>query len=234
MSESEQFAKAWEKVQANFGLIYKKLKDSGASRERIIRELTDLDIENLLLNEFNLNGEIDLLMKGYVKELKSIQAFSDISEDIIKSLIVSDSVFYKSKIIESGNAIKSTMIQSIINNLDEQDFAVRLTQVGLQPHQANALANDSIRRFSRSVSNEMANNMPKNALYIWEGPIDNKTSDACLRLMGLGPMTRQEFESAFPGAFVNGTHFNCRHQAQRFLSKKQFKGSLIKKQIANA
>ena len=100
MSESEQFAKAWEKVQGNFGLIYKKLKDSGASRERIIRELTDLDIENLLLNEFNLNGEIDLLMKGYVKELKSIQAFSDISEDIIKSLIVSDSVFYKSKIIE--------------------------------------------------------------------------------------------------------------------------------------
>ena len=80
----------------------------------------------------------------------------------------------------------------------------------------------------------MANNSPTDTLYIWEGPVDDRTSDECLQLMGLGPMTQAEFESVFPGAFINGTHFNCRHQAQRFLSKEQYKGSAIKEQMANA
>ena len=232
--DPQKFGDAWSKVQDHFSVLYGKLQDSGASRERIIRELTDIDIEHLVMIEFKLNGELEAVMTGYLQELKKMDAFADISEDVIRSLMTTDSFLVKSKLIEAGNTIKSTMVQSVIGGLSEEAFALRLERIGFQPHQANALVNENLRRFSRSVTNEMANNSPTDTLYIWEGPVDDRTSDECLQLMGLGPMTQAEFESVFPGAFINGTHFNCRHQAQRFLSREQYKGSAIKEQMANA
>jgi hypothetical protein len=232
--DPDKFGNAWSKVQDHFTTLYGKLEKSGASREKIIRELTDIDVERLVMVEFRLNGELEAVMTGYLQELKNMRAFADISEDIIKSLMTTDSLLVKSKLIEAGNTIKSTMIQSVIGGLSEEAFALRLEAIGFQPHQANALVNENLRRFSRSVTNEMANNAPPATLYIWEGPVDERTSTECLDLMSLGPMTQAEFESVFPGAFVNGTHFNCRHQAQRYLSKEQFKGSEVKEQMAHA
>ena len=232
--DPDKFGNAWSKVQDHFTTLYGKLEKSGASREKIIRELTDIDVERLVMVEFRLNGELEAVMTGYLQELKNMRAFADISEDIIKSLMTTDSLLVKSKLIEAGNTIKSTMIQSVIGGLSEEAFALRLEAIGFQPHQANALVNENLRRFSRSVTNEMANNAPPATLYIWEGPVDERTSAECLDLMSLGPMTQAEFESVFPGAFINGTHFNCRHQAQRFLSKEQFKGEKAERQMASA
>ena len=232
--DPDKFGNAWSKVQDHFTTLYGKLEKSGASREKIIRELTDIDVERLVMVEFRLNGELEAVMTGYLQELKNMRAFADISEDIIKSLMTTDSLLVKSKLIEAGNTIKSTMIQSVIGGLSEEAFALRLEAIGFQPHQANALVNENLRRFSRSVTNEMANNAPPATLYIWEGPVDERTSAECLDLMSLGPMTQAEFESVFPGAFINGTHFNCRHQAQRFLSEVQFKGEKAERQMASA
>ena len=232
--DPQKFGLAWEKVQDHFSVLYGKLQESGASRERIVRELTDIDIEHLVMVEFKLNGELEAVMSGYLQELKRMDAFADISEEMIRSLMTTDSFLVKSKLIEAGNTIKSTMVQSVIGGLSEEAFALRLERIGFQPHQANALVNENLRRFSRSVTNEMANNASTDTLYIWEGPVDERTSGECLELMGLGPMTQEEFESVFPGAFINGTHFNCRHQAQRYLSRDQYKGSAIKEQMANA
>jgi len=232
--DPQKFGLAWEKVQDHFSVLYGKLQESGASRERIVRELTDIDIEHLVMVEFKLNGELEAVMSGYLQELKRMDAFADISEEMIRSLMTTDSFLVKSKLIEAGNTIKSTMVQSVIGGLSEEAFALRLERIGFQPHQANALVNENLRRFSRSVTNEMANNASTDTLYIWDGPVDERTSDECLQLMGLGPMTQEEFESVFPGAFINGTHFNCRHQAQRYLSRDQYKGSAIKEQMANA
>ena len=229
--DPQKFGDAWSKVQDHFSVLYGKLQDSGASRERIIRELTDIDIEHLVMIEFKLNGELEAVMTGYLQELKKMDAFADISEDVIRSLMTTDSFLVKSKLIEAGNTIKSTMVQSVIGGLSEEAFALRLERIGFQPHQANALVNENLRRFSRSVTNEMANNASTDTLYIWDGPVDERTSDECLQLISLGPITQAEFESILPGVFINGTHFNCRHQPQRYLSTYQFKGKKADKQL---
>ena len=226
-----KFGSAWAKVQDHFSIMYGKLQSSGASRERIIQRLTEIDIEHLVMIEFKLNGELEAVMTGYLQELKKMDAFADISEDVIRSLMTTDSFLVKSKLIEAGNTIKSTMVQSVIGGLSEEAFALRLERIGFQPHQANALVNENLRRFSRSVTNEMANNAPTETLYIWDGPVDGKTSDECLQLISLGPMTQAEFDSVLPGVFINGTHFNCRHQPQRYLSTNQFQGKKADKRM---
>ena len=47
--DSGKFGNAWSKVQDHFTVLYGKLEKSGASRERIISELTDIDIESLVM-----------------------------------------------------------------------------------------------------------------------------------------------------------------------------------------
>ena len=123
------------------------------------------------------------------------------------------------------------MIESVIGDLPVSEFQNIVGSFGLTPSQAEALVDDSLRKFSRNVTREMANNAPEDNLYIWEGPIDDRTSDECLRLIALGPMTIAEFEAQEPGAFNSGTHFGCRHEPQRFTRKAQFKGEQANRQL---
>lgn len=222
--DPKKFELAWDKVLKHFVKLYARLLDSGATREQIIRELVDIDIQDLVMVKFNLNGEMDDVMKAYFQELRGIESFAEVDENVLKSLLKADSLVYKTKIIESSEVLRKEMIHAVVGGLNEKAFAEALTKVGLQPYQAASLVDDSLKKFSRNVISEMANNAPDDYLYIWTGPVDDRTSDECLQLISAGPMTHAEFETVFPGAFVNGTHFGCRHEPQRFLSADQFKG----------
>ena len=57
----------------------------------------------------------------------------------------------------------------------------------------------------------MADQDPPDALYVYEGPSDDRTRDECLAMIAAGALTRAEVEAQFPGAFVDGGGFNCRH-----------------------
>jgi len=229
--DPQKFGLAWERVQDHFIQLYAKLQKSGASKNEIITRLVDIDIEDLIMNQFKMNGELEKVMEAYVIELKGMESFAAIDENILKSLLKADSFIYQTKFIESASLIKKQMIESVIGGLSESAFASSLKEVGFQPYQAASLVDDSLKKFSRNVITEMADKMPNNTLYIWSGPIDNRTSDECLQLISLGPMTKAEFDSVLPGAFSAGTHFGCRHEPQRFTATYQFKGKTADKRM---
>ena len=229
--DPQKFGLAWERVQDHFIQLYASLQKSGATREQIISQLVDVDIEDLIMNQFQLNGELEEVMKAYLVELKGMKAFAAVDENVLSSLLKADSFVYQTKFIESASLIKKQMIESVIGGLSESAFASNLRQAGFQPYQAASLVDDSLKKFSRNVVSEMANNMPEDTLWIWTGPIDDRTSGECLQLISLGPMTKEEFGSVLPGAFESGAHFGCRHEPQRYLSTYQFKGEQADKRV---
>ena len=170
-------------------------------------------------------------MTQYALELKNMQSFADISETVIESLIRTDLIVYQNKIKDKIDVMKKLMIESVIGDLPVNEFEDIVSSFGLTPSQAEALVDDSLRKFSRNVTREMANNAPESKLYIWSGPIDDRTSDECLKLIALGPMTIAQFNSQSAGAFNNGTHFGCRHEPLPFTKKSQFKGKQANKQL---
>jgi hypothetical protein len=124
--------------------------------------------------------------------------------------------------------------ESIINGLPREVFVDRLTkgQLGvLSKSQATALFNDSMAKFNRAVTKQMAINSPKNKLYIFSGPRDPRTSDSCLQVMASGPMTLAQINRNFPGVFESGTHYNCRHEFRPFTSKSMYKKQELEKQF---
>ena len=225
----KDFSLAFEKVQDTALRIYNRANKANVPNDLIVKELLDMDLDSIIGRE--MNPELERLMIQYASELKSMQSFADISENVIESLIRTDLIVYQNKIQDKIDVMRKLMIESVIGDLPVNEFENMVSSFGLTPSQAEALVEDSLRKFSRNVTREMANNAPEDNLYIWEGPIDNRTSDECLRLMALGPMPIAEFESVEPGAFNNGTHFGCRHEPQRFTRKAQFKGEQANRQL---
>jgi len=118
----------------------------------------------------------------------------------------------------------------VVGSQSEAAFAQALKTEAMSPSQANALANDSLRKFSRTVTAEQANNLPEDQLWIWGGPVDGRTSDECLNLISAGPQTRDQINAMYPGAFTSGTHFGCRHQPQPYVRERQDKAEQAKRQ----
>mgnify|MGYP003625705873 FL=1 len=181
------FSLAFEQVQDTVLKIYNNANKAQLSNDIIVKELLDLDLDQIVGNKMNI--ELEKLMTQYAFELKSMQSFADISENVIDSLIKTDLIVYQNKIKDKIDVMRKLMIESVIGDISVGEFESMVGSFGLTPSQAEALVDDSLRKFSRNVTKEMANNAPDNTFFIWEGPIDGKTSDECLRLIALGPMT---------------------------------------------
>ena len=224
----KDFSLALEKVQDTALRIYNNANKANLSNDVIVKELLDLDLDNIIKKDMDV--ELEKLMIQYASELRAMQSFADISENVIESLIRTDLIVYQNKIKDKIDVMRKLMIESVIGDLPVSEFQNIVGSFGLTPSQAEALVDDSLRKFSRNVTREMANNAPEDNLYIWEGPIDDRTSDECLKLMGLGPMKVSEFESISPGSFSSCNQLGCRHEPQRFTRKAQFKGEQVERQ----
>ena len=187
-----------------------------------MRTLIDLDMKTLIFDEFGLNGEMSAINARYIETLKGLEPFAAVTEATLQTLIQTDLIVYQSKILEQGEMMRKLMIESIVGKQSEAQFASKLVDVGLRPDQANALVNDSLRKFSRNVSREMAAKAPKNKLYIYEGPIDDRTSDECMEILAAGPLTLEQIDSRFSGTFTSGTHFGCRHEYHPYTTPAQY------------
>ena len=82
----------------------------------------------------------------------------------------------------------------------------------LRADQARTLANTALNSFERSVTSEMTRLDPPTAKYVYQGVVDDKTRDICLAMISAGALTKDEVDSHFPGAFIDGGGFNCRHR----------------------
>ena len=225
--DQEQFGKAWGKIQELVSSMYGRFLQSNVPNEVLIKELLDLDLKTMLFDDFKLNGEMNMITNNYVKTLKSMEAFANVPEATLQTLIRADVNFFNAKVGEQSELMKRLMIESIVWRQSEAVFAESLMSLGWSEKQANSLVNNSLRRFSRNVTKEMANNAPSDFLYIFDGPVDDRTSDECLDVISRGPMKLSEIESSYPGVFQAGTHFNCRHEFVRYTSQDQYQGEEV-------
>jgi hypothetical protein len=185
----------------------------------------------VLLEEMDIRGtvngllepEIARLEQAYVKSLEQIAPFGKVSSEVLDGLAAMDVAAYQGQIGAAGEELQRLIARSAISGAGEARFAADLRRTGLQPHQANALANDSLRKYQRQVKDQMAQSAPDDKLYIYEGPDDDKTDDYCVEMLGAGPLTYDQVDSQFPGTFTDGGHFNCRHSWEPFVRSEQDK-----------
>lgn len=229
---SKRFANKYEQALNKIAALYQRTSDSTADTTELLVAIGNIDFKDLIENELGFNRELNAVAQSYIDALRDMDGFAEVDETILRALVESDLNVYRSKFDNTYVQMKSLFTDSIINGLPREVFVEQLTkgQFGvLSSFQAEALYNDSLAKFNRSVIKQMAKNAPKNLLYVFTGPIDKKTSDTCLQILAAGPMTLKQINSRFPGTFENGGHFNCRHQFRRFTSKDMYKKDKLEK-----
>jgi len=229
---SERFANKYEAALNKIASLYSSSIASGANTNDILVAIGNIDFKDLFENQLGFNAELESVANSYLDALRDMDGFADVDETILKSLVQSDLNIYRSKFDDTYVHMKSLFTESVINGLPREVFVDQLTkgQFGvLSKFQAESLYTDSLQKFNRSVIKQMAKNSPVNLLYVFNGPIDTRTSDTCMQILAAGPMTLSQIENRFPGTFENGGHFNCRHQFRRFTQRGMYKQNKIEK-----
>ena len=222
------FAAAWKRVQRQVGNMYSELRALPA--EQLLAELAEMDLSAMIGDM--LQGDIKKLNTAYMQQLNAIQQYAAVDGQALEALALMESRVVTGKVIQAGAEIQRLLAQSIVGGVSEADFAASLLNTGLRVDQANALANDSLRKYDRSVRKLMAKEAPPDKLYINTGPVDSVTEDICLSALEAGPMTLEEWEAHFPGYFDNGGHFNCRHRVVPYHRTSQYKDKDIERETA--
>ena len=119
--------------------------------------------------------------------------------------------FIRSYAMSLGEGVRIATMRGIatkipfdqVKNLILRDYYLRTGSVAtfVQTHLAD---------YANMITHRMAETMPKNALFVFKNPIDEKTRHVCIKMVSFGSMTRSEIESKFPGAFFDRGGPNCR------------------------
>lgn len=190
--------------------LYQSIVSSTVDKEIVLAQLRKLNVSAFLLQDVGLSAEITKLLAQDVAVVANIIKLGGVTNQQLAALVNLNRVAYEGAIGLAAEELKSLMIQAVIGDLSLHEFTLTARASGLSPAQANALVNDTLNKFERTVTLQMGVNDGVR-LYTWQGPVDDKTSDLDLEIISGNPYTLADFDSQFPGVATNGAHFNCRH-----------------------
>ena len=215
---AQDFARAIQRVQSELvGQIF-DLRNQGLTRQEILLVLETLDMEDIILNRLNLRVDLDNLMLEYESVLGAMEMTGAVTEEALTALLRMDNNTFMKQIGLMGEQVRNEAARGIIAGASEADIVTGILNGSggvLRVDQAETLANTALNTFERNVTVEMAENDPAGTRYIYQGPVDDRTRDVCLEMMGSGALTRDDIDSTYPGAFSDGGGFNCRHRWAR-------------------
>ena len=211
---AEQFAQALQKAQAQMVEDILDLQRT-LTRSEFISLISTLDVDDYIFNKIGLQKDLDKYISSYQGVLSGMEFTGAVTEETLLALVRLDEATFRKQISSMGEQVIDEAVKGIIGGKTEREIAQSMLGNVLRPDQAETLANTALNTFERNVTAEMAVNDPPNATYVYQGPIDQKTRDICLKMMSSGGITRDEIDSQYPGAFVDGGGFNCRHRWAR-------------------
>lgn len=209
-TRSKAYAQAFTGFNKSVVRLVDKLSKQGKSASEITQILGATDFAALARD----NGigralkEIDAAYKEVLAATVGRHAITDSTLQALQS-------FTRDSFIADASAmpakVKAEVMKSVMAGGRTSDVAKALMKETTRAH-AETEAATGLSTFSRAVELEQAKLDPPDTTYLYEGPIDEITRDICLEMASAGALTLAEVEDQFPGAFIDGGGFNCRHQ----------------------
>lgn len=204
--------KKLSKTFANeFETVSKKLVETLINESDPFAALAQFDIESYYISQ--MTPVLESTLGGYGEILRDMIGANAITETEIQALIEFDRATYTSYLKGQAGAVKQELLRGVLGKYSEEELVESLiNKSGLRADQVETVINTAINTFSRQVGAVMSENLPQDTKYVYIGPVDDKTRDICLAMIAAGELTRAEIDSKFPGSFVDGGGFNCRHR----------------------
>ena len=208
--EAVDFAKRVEAIKrATVNYVYDL--GAGLSRQELAVLIDSIDF-TALVNDLGYVSNVDKLVGSYVNILRGLDPLAPVSEEVLQALANTDRAFYLSKGGDLANTMKQELARGALLGRSRSEMRNAIAELGgFRADQIETLVDTSQRVFSRSVTAAMADELPDDTKYVYFGANDDKTRPICQEMLAAGPLTQAEIDARFPGAFIEGGGYNCRH-----------------------
>jgi hypothetical protein len=155
-------------------------------KEEAARVLSSIDFEGLFRENYGMNKALEGLAISFAQQVVVTPPPPVTpSAETLQAVLNFEIDAANTQITQSAAEIKKIMMRSILGRQSEAEFAAALSSETLRADQINSYVNQNLRSFHRTVELQMAEANP-DQLYIWAGPLDDRTSPECQDMIAQG------------------------------------------------
>jgi len=216
---AEAYAKAYQSAIDDVISRYPALArlSSGQAAEL----LRSIDFEDLIRTNYGMDKALEGLAISFAREvIVSPPPPVTPSGATLEAMLNFEVDAANTQITQTAAEIKKIIMRSIVGRQSEAEFAAALKSETLRPDQINSYVNQNLRSFHRTVELQMAEANP-DQLYIWAGPLDDRTSPECVDMIAQGALSQSEWQASYGAYLSSGTHYGCRHTLQMYVQTEQ-------------
>ena len=216
---SNAYQSAIDSVLSRYPALYKMPKEEAA------RVLSSIDFEGLFRENYGMNKALEGLAISFAQQVVVTPPPPVTpSAETLQAVLNFEIDAANTQITQSAAEIKKIMMRSILGRQSEAEFAAALSSETLRADQINSYVNQNLRSFHRTVELQMAEANP-DQLYIWAGPLDDRTSPECQDMIAQGALSQAEWQANYGAYLSSGTHYGCRHTLQMYVSGSQLENA---------
>jgi hypothetical protein len=186
----------------------------GMTRAQLVTLLENTNFNTLINDTLGFKGDLNKLNQDYTNLLKETEKFAPLTPQAVGALVATN----KATLIARYNGLfpaqmKDAVVNGVLGGVPRKEIGTFLrTQSGFTSANVKTWVNTSLSTFSRSVTAKMAEAAPPGQKYVYIGDQDDKTRDICVEMGAAEALTQAEIEAQYPGTFIDGGGFNCRHK----------------------
>ena len=137
------------------------------------------------------------------------------TEQQLQALIAYDLDVWEKFLPYLAAQIQQQIALGYISGLSESQVLKNITDATLSDHQIRTLVDTTLFNYSRTVTYMQMQEEPKDTLYQYIGPIDEKTRNVCLQMGGARELTQKQIINNFGSdVLIYAGGYNCRHKWQ--------------------
>lgn len=215
-----------DQVQEEFVNDVKDMEKEGLSATEILGILAAIDLTTYLAEDLGANAAVNAYMAATSNILDSLPFFGSVTEAQLVALEATQRSTIVQYTANLGQTMRNEILIGTSTGMSGDAIKARLARnVSLNPSRIDAVLGTTLANYQQAVIFSMAQDMPEDTKFWYVGPLDSKTRPLCRELLGVSPMTKQDYESQYPGVLQDRGGLNCRHSIQPVSSNKTLVGT---------
>ncbi len=201
-----------ERASREFVDDVENLKEEGLSASELLLFLAALDVATYFTQDLNMNVAVNSYMNATTSLLDDLPFFGSIQEEQLLALRNIQQSNILGVTSQVGESLRMSISQGVSNNLNRGQIEDLMRRnLGRDLPKIDTIITSSMGVYQQSVIGAMAQDLPGNTLWRYDGPRDNKNRPLCREYLSKQPLTKEEIETIDPNGYYDRGSYNCRH-----------------------
>jgi len=201
-----------ERASREFVDDVENLKEEGLSASEVLLFVAALDVATYFTQDLNMNVAVNSYMNATTSLLDELPFFGSIQEEQLLALRNVQQSYILGVTNQVGESLRMSISQGVSNNLNRiqiEDLMRR--NLGRDLPRIDTIITSSIGVYQQSVIGAMAEDLPGDTLWQYDGPRDEKNRPLCREYLKKQPLTQEQITAIDANGYYDRGGYNCRH-----------------------